>query len=160
MSLGPEPRPESDGEFDYRGNLISRGLGTLVPNWLAKRAINVSITTDSEVYDRGESVSFTVAFTNRLPVAVTVPTPTQQRWGWTVDGHLEGSTERRFLSETPATFSFRAGQTRRISLEWNGRIRYTEPRHESRVPDSGEHELTAFLATENRPADSTTITLR
>lgn len=160
MSLGPEPRPESDGEFDYQGSLISRSLGKLAPNWLARRAISVSITTGREVYDRGEPVPFTITFTNRLPVAVAVPTPTQQRWGWAVDGHLEGSTERRFLSESPATFRFRAGQTRRVSVEWNGRIRYTEPRHESKVPDSGEHELTAFLATENRPSDSTTITLR
>ncbi len=163
MDHDPRVRTGDDLGLDYQGNIVSRGLGRLVPSWIAKRAISVSVSTDRDVYDRGEPVAFTVTFTNRLPVALTVPTPTQRRWGWTVDGYLEASTERRYLSETPATFQFRAGQTRRISVEWNGRIRHTGSQDESTVPEPGEYELAAFLATRpesTRPSDSTTIRLR
>ncbi|WP_049924162.1 hypothetical protein [Halopiger djelfimassiliensis] len=46
------------------------------------------------------------------------------------------------------------------SITWNGRLERTENRRESVVPDPGEYEIRAFVAThENRyrPSDSTTI---
>ncbi|WP_254864383.1 hypothetical protein [Halovivax gelatinilyticus] len=163
MDRDPRTRTGDVPGFETQGTVFSRGLGKLVPNAVAKRAISVSISTDRDSYDRGEPVPITVSFTNRLPVAVSIPTPTQRRWGWAVDGHTEATTERRYLSRTPAVFPFGAGQTRRVSIEWNGYIRHVGRRDESKLPDPGEVELTAFLATapaSKRPTDSTTITLR
>ena len=149
--------------LDYQGNVVSRGLGKLVPIPIARRAIDVSVSTDRDVYDRDTEVPITVEFRNRLPVAVSVPTPTQRRWGWTIDGHLEGSEERRFVRQVPASFPFRAGQRRRFEVIWNGRIRRTGAIDESVVPPAGEYEITAYLAAhENRyrPSDQTTVSVR
>ncbi|WP_247730834.1 hypothetical protein [Halovivax limisalsi] len=142
------------------GGVVTRGLGALVPTAIARRSIDVSIGIERRVYERGEPVPFSVTFRNRLPVAVSLATPTQRRWGWTIDGHLEGTTESRTLASRPAEFAFGARETRRIPVEWNGRIRRAGSPDESVVPDAGEYELSAFLATENRPSDSTIIRLR
>jgi hypothetical protein len=136
----------------------------LIPPAVARRAIAASVTTDRDVYERDEPVEITVAFTNRLPVPVELPTPRQRRWGWTVDGHLEGSDERLYTREKPATFDFRGGERKRLSVTWNGRLERVreDDRRESVVPDPGEYEVRAFVATNeasSRPSDSTTIRL-
>lgn len=137
-------------------------LAALVPASVRRRAIAVSVETDRTVYERGDPVEITVAFENRLPVPVEVPTPRQRRWGWSVDGELEATDERRYVRDRPSSFSFRGGERKRASITWNGRFERTRGRHESVVPDPGEHEIRAFVATHEdryRPHDSTTIRL-
>lgn len=156
---------DRDGAADLERSwgLLTRGLSTFVPAPLARRAVAVAVETDRAVYDRGDPVEITVTFENRLPVPVAVPTPTRRRWGWTVDGDLEASDERRYVRPSPSTFAFRAGERKRVSVVWNGRLERTGDVHESVLPEPGTHEIRAFVATDPdayRPSDSTTIRVR
>lgn len=154
--------PDDEPGFDQRHDILSRGIGKLVPAPIARRAIAVTVSTDREVYDRDDPVTITVTFDNRLPVAVTVPTPTRRRWGWSVDEHLEATDERRYTRRTPSSFDFRAGERKRLAVDWNGRLERTDGVHESVVPEPGEYEIAAFVATHRgryRPRDATTITI-
>ncbi|WP_226482255.1 hypothetical protein [Natrinema amylolyticum] len=161
--------PDSSDELGLRRDDSRPSVGTvlsaLVPRAVARRAISVSVTTDRDVYERDTPVEITVDFKNRLPVAVELPTPGQRRWGWTVDGHLEASDERLYTRERPATFDFRGGERKHVSVTWHGRLERvrTGTRRESVVPAPGEYEIRAFVATDetgSRPSDSTTIILR
>ncbi|QRV17125.1 hypothetical protein JMJ58_09755 [Haloterrigena salifodinae] len=171
---GPDPRrdggPERPRTADAVGlerddsrPTVATFLSSLVPAALARRAVAVSIATDREVYTRDEPVDISVDFKNRLPVPVSVPTPRRRRWGWTIDGDLEGSDERRYVPERPSTFRFRGGERKRVQVTWNGRLERTDgDRRESVVPDPGTYELRAFVATgadRHRPSDETTIRL-
>ena len=163
-SAGATSRDEFGVDPDPDGSryTTARFLAALVPAAVRRRAIAVSVETDRDVYARDDPVEITVEFKNRLPVPVEVPTPRQRRWGWTVDGELEASDERRYVRERPSSFSFRGGERKRATITWNGRFERTEGRHESVVPDPGEHEIRAFVATHEdryRPSDSTTIRL-
>ncbi|ELZ03123.1 hypothetical protein C482_03844 [Natrialba chahannaoensis JCM 10990] len=163
---GPRPRTDSgtglESTSDSRYSIASL-LSSLVPEPLARRAISVSVTSDRDVYAQDEDVSFTVTFRNRLPVSVAVPTPRRRRWGWSVNGELEASDERRYLQSAPSTFRFSAGERKEIRVTWNGRFERTAGRHEYVVPDPGEYEIRAFVATDNgryQPTDSTVIRIR
>lgn len=169
--VGPEPRGSagtdaSDEHGLERGDSrlsVATLLSAFVPDALARRAIAVSIQTDREVYARDESVVVTVDFKNRLPIPVAVPTPRRRRWGWSIDGELEASDERLYVRNRPSSFRFRGGERKQVRFTWHGRLERTAgQRHESVVPDPGEYELRAFVATGNgryEPADSTTIRL-
>lgn len=148
--------------FDETKNYLSDAVAKLVPNALARRAVDVRVSTDAESYRVGDAVRIQVDFKNRLPVPVRVPTPRQRRWGWEVDGVLEATDERRHVSAAPATFPFRAGERKRFAVEWNGHFRRTDEGglDVSRPASPGDHRITAYLATTvngERPEDSTTI---
>lgn len=150
--------------FDETTNYISPVLAKLVPNAVARRAVAVSVTTDREQYDRGEPISIRIEFKNRLPVPVKVPTPRNRRWGWTVDGYLEASDEKRYVREMPSTFEFRARERKTMTHTWDGRIHRAHDRGPDRYEflDRGEHRITAFVATDDgdgRPSAETTITI-
>lgn len=162
-SAADEP---TGGDSDRSRYTTATFLAALVPAAVRRRAIGVSVETDRTVYERGDPVGITVTFRNRLPVPVEVPTPRQRRWGWTVDGELEATDERRYVRDRPSSFAFRGGERKRVSVTWNGRFERTAGRpadhHESVVPDPGDHEIRAFVATHAdryRPSDSTTIRL-
>ena len=156
-----EQRETATGEPSSSRRLsVATLLSSLVPTSLARRAIAVSVGTDREVYDRGEPVEITVEFKNRLPVAVDVPTPRRRRWGWSVDGELEATDERRYVRSKPSTFTFRGGERKRVSVTWSGRFERTDGRHEFVLPEPGTHEIRAFVATGSngfQPSDVTTI---
>ncbi|WP_306054895.1 hypothetical protein [Natronococcus wangiae] len=140
-------------------------LSAFVPTALARRVIRVSVETDRDVYDRDDAVEITVAFENPLPVPVKIPTPERRRWGWTVDGRLEASDERRYTRNRPSSFDFGGGERKRTSFVWNGRFERARdgPYRESVLPDPGEYEIRVFVATHEsafEPSDSTTITIR
>ncbi|QLG49716.1 hypothetical protein [Natrinema halophilum] len=163
---GTEPNSIDRALFDADGPRLSVGtlLGSFVPPSVAQRAIAVSVATARDVYERDESVEIVVEFKNRLPVPVELPTPRQRRWGWTVDGDLEASDERLYTRDRPSSFDFRAGEKKRMSVTWNGRLERvrTDGRRESVIPDPGEYEIRAFVATREgatRPSDSTSIRL-
>ncbi|RQG95095.1 hypothetical protein [Natrarchaeobius chitinivorans] len=166
--VGPrQPRGGSAGSssrgddgLDTSRWTIARFLSALVPVTLARRAIAVSIDTDRDVYERDDSIEIAIDFKNRLPLPVDIPTPRQRRWGWSIDGQLEASDERLYVRDRPSSFSFGGGERKRIRFTWNGRLERTRGRHESVVPEPGEYEIRAFVATHEgryQPADSTTI---
>lgn len=169
--VGPRLRgdgTDADDEFGFESDgaryTAANVLASLVPTALARRAVAVSVETDRDRYERGDPITFTVDFRNRLPLPIEIPTPRQRRWGWTIDGELEATDERRYTRPRPSAFRFRGGERKRLSVTWNGRFERVRngDRHESVLPDPGEHEIRAFVAThENRyrPSDSTTIAI-
>ena len=174
--VGPQPRRDrgsdrTDGrdafglerDRDDSRFTVATFLSSLVPAALARRAVAVSISTDREVYARDDPVEITVDFENRLPIPVSIPTPRRRRWGWTIDGDLEASDERRYVRDRPSAFRFDAGERKQVRFTWHGRLERTGgDRHESVVPDPGTYELRAFVASPEdryRPSDSTTIRL-
>ncbi len=161
--LGTDAGDERGLDTDDSRYTIVAVLASLVPTPIARRAIAVTVETDRDQYVRDEPVTFTVEFSNRLPLPVEIPTPRQRRWGWAIDGELEATDERRYTRDRPSAFRFRGGERKQITVTWNGRFERTQSdRHESIVPEPGEYELEVFVAThENRyrPSDSTTITI-
>ncbi|QLG61478.1 hypothetical protein HUG12_06905 [Halorarum salinum] len=154
-------RAEDRTGFDDTTNYLTLALAKLVPRSVARRAVSVAVWTDRDEYEPGEPVEITVEFHNRLPVPVEVPTPRRRRWGWTVDGLLEATDERRYVRGEPATFAFRAGERKRVTTAWNGRVRRSsdDDMDRSEPAGAGEHTITAFLATrtDDPPADETTV---
>ena len=173
--VGPRPRDErgadATDEFGTRPEsdryTAATFLSALVPTALARRAITVSLETNRTVYERGDPVELTVEFKNRSPLPVSIPTPRRRRWGWTFDGLLEATDERVFTRKRPSAFEFHGGERKRTTVTWNGRLKRTtddraDTRYESLLPDAGEYELRAFVATHEgryQPSDSTTIRL-
>lgn len=147
--------------FDDTVNHLTAALGRLVPQWLARRAIAARVETDRERYAPGEPVGIAIEFRNRLPVPVTIRTPRQRLWGWSVDGHLEASDERRYLSESPATLTFRGRERKRISRRWDGSVKRTGSPDRWVTASPGVHEIAAFIAVDGmpRPEDRTTISI-
>lgn len=146
--------------FDETRSYITEYLGRLVPNSVVRRAVAVRVETNGAVYERGEPVEITVSFRNRLPLPIAVPTPERRLWGWSIDGELEASDERRYTRPAPSTFEFRPRETKRKTVVWNGRLERTGDR-EWVLPEPGDHEIVGFLATESRaPRDATTVTIR
>ena len=137
--------------FDDTRNYLSAAVARVVPAALAHRGVIISVTTDATTYAVGDPVEITVRLRNRLPVPVEVVTRTHRPWGWRVDGLLEASTERRYVRETPTAIGFRAGETKRATVRWNGRVRrVNETGLDRSVPaDPGEHVISAFLPVED-----------
>jgi len=138
--------------FDDTENYLSAAVSRFVPQWLARRAVAVDVSTDRAAYDAGDPVTITVRFRNRLPVPVEVATPTRRPWGWAVDGVLEGTDERRYVRESSAALSFRAGETKTATVTWNGHFRRenAEGLDRSEPADSGDHTVSAFLCVDDR----------
>lgn len=144
------------GNSDSR---VAAALGKRVPQRVVRRSIAVSLDTDRERYEVGEPVEMTIEFANRLPLPVSVETPRRRLWGWSVDGELDASDERRHVSDTAGVVSFRGGEHKTITHRWNGLFKRTgDPTHWVE-PSPGEYELAAFIALdgEARPEDRTTI---
>ena len=148
--------------FDDTTNYLTEALGRVIPQRLARWAIDVEVTTDREEYAPGEAVEIGIEFRNRLPVPVTITTPRARLWGWAVDGTLEASDERRYLSPAEATLSFRGRERKRIIRRWEGTIRRRGSPDTWEPLAPGPHEISAFIAVEDRPRpeDRTTIEVR
>lgn len=154
----PGAEPDRTGVDESR-NYLGALLGRFVPQWLARRAIRVRVSTDRDRYAYGEPVRITVELHNRLPVPVEVETPGLRLWGWTVDGELEASDEPRFASDRASSLSFRPRERKRIHRRWDGRFKRAGEPTRWVAADPGEHEIAAFLAVESgeRPSDRTTV---
>lgn len=152
------------GETDRTGldeatNHLTAVLGRFVPQWIARRAIEVTVSTDRNRYDPGDPVEISIEFHNRLPIPVQITTPRRRLWGWSVDGHLEGSDERRYLSPTGATLEFRGRERKRLHRTWSGLIRRRADPDRWEPLDEGVHEISAFIAVEERPRPTETVTI-
>ncbi|HKJ59500.1 MAG TPA: hypothetical protein VKA37_09730 [Halobacteriales archaeon] len=150
--------PDRTG-LDESRNVLGSVVGRFVPQWLARRAVAVAVSTDRDRYAPGEPVLLTVEFRNRLPVPIEVETPRHRLWGWTVDGELEASDERRYAGEASGTLSFRPRERKRIRRRWDGRFKRSGEPTRWEPAEPGEYEIEAFVAVDapNRPADRTTI---
>lgn len=153
--------PVSDREdrhgFDENRNYLAEVLGRFVPQRVARRGLSVSVETDRERYAAGEPVGITATFTNRLPVPVTIQTPRQRLWGWSVDGELEASNEARYTRPKPGRFGFRPRERKIVEWTWSGRFERTDERRWVGA-ESGEYEITVFVALgEQRPSATTTV---
>jgi len=146
-------------DTDENPNHLGHLLGFFVPQRLARRAVDVTVGTDRDRYAAGDVVELTIEFRNRLPVPVTIETPTPRLWGWTVDGCLEASDEhrRRLRDLGGGRLSFRSRERKRLTRRWDGRIkRVGDPTRWEQA--TGEVVVGAFLAVDGRrPADETTI---
>lgn len=140
-------------------NYLTEPLGRLIPQWLARRSIAVDIETDRERYAPGDPVHIAIKFTNRLPVPVTIRTPRQRLWGWSVDGHPEASDEQRYLRDNQAVLAFHGRERKVFSREWDGALKRTGSPDRWEMARPGTHEITAFIALDTfpRPEDTTTI---
>ncbi len=154
---------DSDDQFGFDDNInyVGRALRALVPQRVARRSIAVSVSTPDTSYEIGDEIPITITFDNRNPLPVVIETPQQRLWGWEVNGELEASDENYYVRNRPNAFYFRAGETKRATVTWDGWFT-RENESTGRVPaDPGEYTVGAYLATENeRPRDETTITLQ
>lgn len=143
--------------FDQTRNYTTEILSKLLPRSLANRAIQVSVTTDTDTYEQDESVDITLEFKNRLPIPVTLYTETLRLWGWTVDGHLEASDELRYVDDQPGRFDFRGGERKTYDIVWDGRLKHSGEPDTWKLPEPGQYTITGYIATSNRPEDSVVI---
>lgn len=162
-SNGPTRRT---GEHDAIGfddpvfGFVSRLVGPLVPQWLGRAGLAITIETDGTEYALGEPVGILIEIRNRLPLPVELVTESQRIWGWTVDGELEASDERLYSSDRRNSIALRAGETMRFERTWNGRFKRTGSPTRWVGATPGEYEIGAFVATaKNRTSDTTTVSL-
>jgi hypothetical protein len=150
--------------FDQTENELTELLGRFVPQWVAQRVIAVSVSVPDREFSVGDPVPFTVEIKNRLPVPVTVRTPTRRLWGWKVDGELGASDESTYAGDTASQFALEGSDHLRIEREWSGRFKRTGrdgDRTEYVLAEPGVHEITAFVATkEPQPQGSVEVELR
>ncbi|QKG92499.1 hypothetical protein HPS36_06420 [Halorubrum salinarum] len=151
--------------FDETKNYLSEAVGRVVPRSVARRAIEVTVSTDAAEYAPDEPVAITVAIRNRLPVPVEVPTSTGRLWGWAVDGVVEATDERRYVRGEGSSLSLRAGETKRATATWNGRFRRTDDDGLDRSvrAERGDHTVSVFVpvpGADERHEDATQIRIR
>lgn len=148
------------GEFDDPVfGFVSRLVGPLVPQWLARRGLSVSVETDREEYAVGQPVELTIRVRNRLPLPIELETG-GRIWGWTVDGLLEASDERYYTSNRKNSLKLRAGETMTIERTWNGRFKRIGSPTRWVKAKAGDHEIGAFVATTGADVeDATTVRL-
>lgn len=145
---------------DYDPSVFSRGLDKLVPDAVARRAVEIDVSTGREAYAPGEDVSMTITVDNRLPVPIEVPIVGRRVWGWSIDGLTEAADERVYEPEGTRTLALRAGETRRYEHTWNGRIRRERARTTYEPLSRGTHELSVFLGTEPKKTASVEFAVR
>lgn len=151
--------------FDENRNLLAEAVGKLVPAWIARRAITITVEPEATEYTLGDEVAFQVVIRNRLPVPVTLRTPQPRLWGWAIDGETEATNERTYTSDTGGELTLEPRAVRRIDQVWHGRFERTGagPNQQSAwvLPEPGTHELSVFLATDDpRVGDRVELELR
>ena len=151
------PGTEVDGQAQPK-NYLSDWLQYLVPQWLARRAITVSVSTRGTEFSPGEPVPIVATLRNRLPFPVLIQTPQRRLWGWKVDGYLEASDERRYTRDEGNELYFGGGESIHLSFEWNGTIKRSDTMSQWVTPEPGTHTIEVFVPTTAGPiADRTEI---
>ncbi|MCH7661863.1 MAG: hypothetical protein IH933_15230 [Euryarchaeota archaeon] len=148
------------GFDDPAFGFVSRLVGPLVPQWLARRGLSVAVETDRNEYAVGQPVEILIEIRNRLPVPVELATDGGRIWGWTVDGLLEASDERYYRSDRRNSIALRAGETRTIERTWSGRFKRTGSPTRWIEATPGTYEIGVFVpARKKRISDTTTISV-
>ncbi|MFP4625519.1 MAG: hypothetical protein ACLFNI_02865 [Natronomonas sp.] len=150
-----------DGEIQARDlNILTRGLSGFVPQAVATRGVTISIETDRDAYDVGDTVDITVTIRNRIPFPIEVVTTGQRIWGWRVNDLLEASDETLYEPTTPRRFSMQARETITVDIEWDGRFKRDGSPTRWEPADAGEHEIDVFLAVDPPKTDAKTVEFR
>ena len=153
VSLGVQGSgPRSDRKpdpfgFDEPTNVFTRGISQIIPQWLARKSVTVSIQTDKQQYVVDESIEITIQIRNRLPVPIRVLTTQKRVWGWEVDGLVDASEEVYYQPESQNVIELRAGETKTHTVSWNGRIKRTDDRTHWEPLSRGTHTVSAFIST-------------
>lgn len=168
----PDPRSDEIDPFgmdEAKQSLWSRSFGlvlpgsvqSLLPTFLAKRGLSVSVSTDRDTIAVGEPIEITIEIVNRLPISIAVPIEGKQLWGWTVDGLEAAREEARYSSASRSELKLEGRERRRHVRRWDGTFRRDgDP---ARWVDAapGSYEITAYVPVERRPVrDSTVVTVR
>lgn len=143
-------------ETDDDREFVGERLAEFVPQWLARRAIEVTVSTDRDAYRVEEPVTITVTFRNRLPIPVPVYTETPKLFGWAVDGLSAASDERPYLSRTQNRLDFRPYEEKTRTREWSGRFKRTGDRTRWEPAAPGSYEIEGFLGTKSSPIRAAT----
>lgn len=158
----PRERSTDDGPQAMRtvpSGTLSR---LLVPHWLRRRAIAVSVDAPSEPFAPGERIPFTVELRNRLPIPITLPVASPVPWTWAVDGEPSAGRNRAARApEEPKGFAFDRGERKRFERRWSGRFKVGPREWEQAAP--GEHTISVAVNTEGDPGrltDDVTVLVR
>lgn len=160
---------EPDEADDHRYRQSARSVDSsllstrLVPQWVRRRAISLSITTPQTEYSVESDVPFAVTMENALPLPVTIRTRSPILWHWTVDGLAEASYIDQYdPPDEPGKLHFERGERKRFTGRWPGNFRTSKREWEPAAP--GEYSLGAGInvggADGERLSDEITIRLR
>ena len=138
------PGTETDGQAQPK-NYLSDWLQYVVPQWVARRAITVSVRTVGTEFSPGEPVPIVATFHNRLPFPILLQTPQRRLWGWKVDDYLEASDERRYTRDEGNELLFGAGEAIRLTFEWNGTIKKSDTLNRWVTARPGTHTIEVFI---------------
>lgn len=133
--------PSATGQTERTGSWFDN----LVPQWVGLAALRVSVRAP-ETIPLGEPQQFYVIVRNRLPMPLTVSTPTSRLWGWEVDGAHEADRRSFSPPETGRTVRFGGLERKVFQGSWDGRVR--EPGNGGVVwtDQPGTHTLKGYLA--------------
>lgn len=123
------------------------GIHRLVPSVLAHAALTVELQAPATIR-LGEQTTFVVVVRNRVPIPITVTTPTSRLWGWKVDGVPEADRRSFAPPATGRTVRFGGLERKEFQATWDGRI--CEEKHGETVwtDAPGTHTLAGYLAVE------------
>lgn len=110
----------------------------LVPEWLRRRALSVSVSAPSKGAV-GEPVPFDVTMRNRMPFPVTLRTASPVVWTWSIDGVREASRVEREPPERHGSLHFARGERKRFRRRWSGHFQIEADTWEPAEP--GEYTL-------------------
>lgn len=133
---------DGDGGGGWFDRLVSSALGVA--------ALVVDVRAPPSI-PLGERTAFHVVVKNRLPVPVTVSTPTSRIWGWEVDGVHEADERSFSPPETGRTIRFGGFERKVFEARWDGRIRRPDASGTGTVWDdaTGTRTITGYFAVEN-----------
>ena len=131
---GPSP-PDSDstGLLDY-----------VVPDFLRRRAITISVSTPEDVYAVDQPVPFQIELFNRMPFSISIETPTPLLWSWEVNGIPEAShVPQANPPEQTKRHTFKSGERKRFVKRWPQRFRVSPSEWERAEP--GRYTVRSWL---------------
>lgn len=132
--------------YGLGGSMVDWGATShaLLPGVLRAWAIDVSVETDSPVYDRDRDVAIRVTMRNRLPFPIHLRTGGSLYWNWAVDGATAGS---RLPADGPdgdsRLLSFDRSERKRFVRTWPQRFRTDEAEWTAAEP--GSYEVEAWI---------------
>ncbi|MCL9818193.1 hypothetical protein [Natronocalculus amylovorans] len=147
---GSGPRSDREADpfgFDEPTNVFTRGVSQIIPQWLARKSVTVSIQTDKNHYAVDEPIKITILIRNRLPVPIRILTTQTRVWGWKVDGLVDASEEIYYQPKSQNVIELRAGETKKHAISWDGRIKRVDDRTHWEPLSRGIHTVTAFVTT-------------
>lgn len=132
----------------------------LLPQWLGRRFLSISVSTPRSTFPVDATVPFKVVMKNPMPFPIRLSTRSPVLWTWNIDGLTNGSQVN--LHDPPderRTFEFSRGEAKQFTRRWEQLFQVSETTWEPAGP--GTYEIGAGINVES-PAecglyDETTI---